>query len=85
MATLVARTVAYVRGAALPKGGNVFADDAGSTHQAAINRLAEAGIVQGKSPGLYAPRAPVRRSAMASFLQRTMDVLVAAGTTTPPR
>jgi hypothetical protein len=84
MATLVARTVAYVRGAALPKGGNVFADDAGSTHQAAINRLAEAGIVQGKSPGLYAPRAPVRRSAMASFLQRTMDVLVAAGTTTPP-
>jgi Phosphodiester glycosidase/S-layer homology domain len=84
MATLLARTVAYLRDGALPKGGNVFADDAGSAHEAAINRLARAGIVQGRSPGLYAPRAPVRGGAMASFLQRTMEVLVAAGLTTPP-
>ncbi|HSK96064.1 MAG TPA: phosphodiester glycosidase family protein, partial [Euzebyales bacterium] len=84
MATLLARTVAYVRGSALRKGGNVFADDAGSAHEVAINRLVRAGIVQGRSPGLYAPRAPVRRGAMASFLQRTMEVLVAAGITAPP-
>jgi hypothetical protein len=84
MATLLSRTVAHVRGRALPAGGNLFADDAGSPHEAAINRLARAGVVQGRSPGLYAPRAPVRRAAMASFLQRTMEVLVAAGITAPP-
>jgi hypothetical protein len=84
MAALLVRSLAYVRGTGLPRGGNLFADDAGSAHEAAINRLATAGIVQGKSPGLYAPRALVRRGGMASFLQRTMDVLVAAGMTAPP-
>jgi Phosphodiester glycosidase/S-layer homology domain len=84
MATLLARTIAHVRGNALPGGRDVFADDAGTTHEAAINTLARAGIVQGTSPGLYAPGAPVRRGAMASFLQRTMELLVASGTTRPP-
>jgi hypothetical protein len=84
MASLLARTVSYIRDRALPEGGNVFADDGGSTHENAINRLAGAGIAQGSSPGLYRPDAPVRRGAMASFLQRTMELLVAAGTTAPP-
>lgn len=84
MAALLDRTVAHVRQRALPDGGNVFADDAGSTHEAAINRLAEAGIAQGRSPGLFGPRRGVRRGAMASFLQRTVEVLAADGTTRPP-
>jgi hypothetical protein len=85
MATLLARTVAYIRDRPLAHGGNVFADDAASMHEPAINRLARAGIAQGSSPGLYRPNAPVQRGAMASFLQRTMELLVAAGTTAPPR
>lgn len=84
MASLLARTVAYIRRRPLAQGGDVFADDGASTHESAINRLARAGIAQGSSPGFYGPNAPVHRGAMASFLQRTMELLVAAGTTTPP-
>jgi hypothetical protein len=84
MASLLDRTIAYVRNTPLAAGGNVFADDTGVTHEAAINRLARAGIVQGRSPGLYAPDAPVERAAMASFLQRTVEVFAAAGMTRPP-
>lgn len=85
MATLLVRATTYIRGRALGRGGNVFADDNGSTHEAAINRLAEAGVTEGSSPGLYRPDRAVTRGAMASFLQRTMQVLVASGTTRPPR
>lgn len=84
MASLLDRAVAYQRGRPLAAGDDVFADDTGSTHEAAINRLAAAGVAQGRSPGLYGPQAAVRRGAMASFLQRTMELLVAAGTTAPP-
>jgi hypothetical protein len=84
MASLLDRSLRHIRGRGLADGDNVFADDTGSTHEAAINRLAAAGIAQGRSAGLYAPSAPVRRAAMASFLQRTMEVLVANGTTAPP-
>jgi hypothetical protein len=84
MASLLDRSLRHIRDRRLGEGGDVFADDAGSTHEGAINRLAAAGIVQGTSAGLYAPSAPVRRAAMASFLQRTMEVLVANGATAPP-
>lgn len=84
MATLLDRTVTFVRQRALRDGGNVFADDTSLTHETAINRLAAAGIAQGRSPGLFGPRRAVRRGAMASFIQRTMEVLVAGGTTRPP-
>lgn len=84
MASLLDRSIRHIRGRGLADGDNVFADDAGSTHEAAINRLAAAGIAQGRSAGLYGPSAPVRRAAMASFMQRTMELLVANGTTAPP-
>lgn len=85
MASLLDRSIAYVRSRTLADGRNVFADDTGSTHEAAINRLAAAGIVGGRWTGLYAPREPVRRSTMTAFLQRTMELLVAEDTTAPPR
>jgi len=85
MASLLDRTITWVRREALRDGGNVFADDAGSRHEAAANRLARAGVAQGRSPGLFGPDAPVRRGAMASFLLRTVEVLAAGGTTAPPR
>jgi hypothetical protein len=84
MAALLDRTATYLRRQPLDRGGNVFADDTGTTHEAAINRLAAAGVAQGRSPGLFGPRRAVRRGAMASFLQRTMEVLAADGTTRPP-
>lgn len=85
MASLLDRTVTWIRRSALTAGGNVFADDAGSVHETAANRLARAGIAQGRSPGLFAPGGAVRRGAMASFLLRTVEVLAVDGTTAPPR
>jgi hypothetical protein len=84
MASLLDRAVTYIRGRKLADGGNVFADDSRSTHEDAINRLANAGIVQGRSPGLYGPHTAVRRGAMTAFAQRTMELFVAAGTTASP-
>jgi hypothetical protein len=45
-----------------------FGDDNGTTHERNINRLAEAGVLTGRSPGVYAPEEPVSRGAMAKFL-----------------
>ena len=84
MASLLDRTITWVRREALRDGRDVFADDAGSRHEAAANRLARAGVTEGRSPGLFGPDAAVRRGAMASFLLRTVEVLAAGGTTAPP-
>lgn len=84
MASLLDRTLTHIRGAPLRAGGNVFADDTGSVHEAAANRLARAGIAQGRSPGLLRPDGAVSRGAMASFLMRTVELLAAQGTTTAP-
>jgi hypothetical protein len=50
-----------------------FADDAGSIHEADINRVAQAGITLGCAPGSYCPHAFVTRGQMAAFLHRAMD------------
>ena len=47
-----------------------FGDDAGSLHEADINRIATAGISNGCQPGLYCPTSPVTREQMAAFLHR---------------
>lgn len=48
-----------------------FSDDDGSTHEASINRLAQAGITTGRADGGFGPSDPVSRAQMASFLART--------------
>jgi len=64
----------------LPAAGtDYFPDDAGSVHEADINRLAAAGISNGCGGGLYCPTAPVTREQMASFLARALG-LAPAGT-----
>ena len=50
-----------------------FSDDNGQTHEADINKLAEAGISGGCAEGLYCPTAPVFREQMASFLSRALE------------
>jgi len=47
-----------------------FGDDNGTTHEGAINRVAEAGITGGCAAGRYCPDAPVTREQMAAFLHR---------------
>ena len=70
MATLLARTLSDLT----PATADYFADDDGSRHEDSINVLAENGIAQGCSTGLFCPNDPVRRSAMASFLARSLQL-----------
>lgn len=51
-----------------------FTDDDGSTHEANINKLADAGITLGFAGGIYKPNDPVRRDHMASFLARALGL-----------
>jgi subtilisin family serine protease len=51
-----------------------FTDDNGNIHEAAINRLAEAGVTTGCGGGKYCPSAPVARDQMASFLVRAFEL-----------
>lgn len=72
MAAWMARAFALIASHELPAATvDYFTDDA-ALHEADINRLAAAGIVQGTSPGVYSPRIGVRRDQMASYLARTL-------------
>lgn len=51
-----------------------FDDDAGSVHEAAINRIAAAGITTGCGGRRYCPDEPVTREQMASFLVRAFSL-----------
>ncbi|MBW3659315.1 MAG: S-layer homology domain-containing protein [Actinobacteria bacterium] len=84
MATFLARSLEHRLGQPLAATRDWFADDESSPHQANINRVAEAGIATGTSTGVYAPAQQVRRDQMASFLARTLALLVDEGVTTPP-
>ncbi|MTV25115.1 hypothetical protein FTX61_06745 [Nitriliruptoraceae bacterium ZYF776] len=53
-----------------------YPDTAGNTHEVAIAQLEELGIVQGRADGSYAPASSVTRAQMASFLVRTMEVVL---------
>jgi hypothetical protein len=47
-----------------------FTDDETSTHENAINRVAEAGITSGCTATTFCPKQAVTRGQMAAFLQR---------------
>jgi spore germination protein YaaH len=49
-----------------------FTDDDGTTHEAAINRLAEAGIASGCAANRFCPTQVVTREQMAAFLHRAL-------------
>ena len=75
MATFIARVV-HASEATLPSADTSF-DDVGSDfiHADAIERLATAGIVQGRGDGTFAPTAGVTRAQMASFLRRAYEFI----------
>jgi len=54
-----------------------FLDDAGSTFESAINRIAEAGVTQGCNPPAndrFCPDRNVNRGQMAAFIQRSVNL-----------
>jgi subtilisin family serine protease len=80
MATFLVRTYEYRTSLDLPGIQPRFTDVAG-VHAPSINAVAAAGITGGTTPTTYEPASTVRRDQMASFLARTLDVLVQTGTT----
>jgi hypothetical protein len=54
--------------------GDRFWDDEGTTHEANINKVAEAGITSGCGAGRYCPTSLVTRAQMASFLAKALDL-----------
>src|SRR5690606_36696077 len=59
-----------------------FDEGAGSTHEEAIDRVAETGMATGTGGRRISPNAPVRRDQIASFLTRALEL---AATPPPPR
>lgn len=84
MATVLVRAHRAIAGTTLPDGVRYFNDTTGNTHEVNINRAAEAGIAAGVSPGTFAPKGRVTRGQMATFISRTLDLLVDAGEVPAP-
>ncbi len=84
MATFLTRAYEARIGVALPADGDYFGDDNGTTHEQRTNAAAAAGFTGGLRDGSYGPTVTIRRDAMATFLARVLDRLVADGQTTPP-
>jgi hypothetical protein len=78
MAAFIARSIEEVLQDELPRAEGLFDDIAGTTHEESIEKLATAGIVQGRD-GSYHPGDATTRAQMASFIARAMDYLVNAG------
>jgi hypothetical protein len=79
MATFLAGLVTRSGGTLPEPTRDHFSDDDGSVHEDAINRLAEAGVVLGRSPGRFEPGAAVTRAQMAAFLVRGYDLRASQG------
>jgi hypothetical protein len=72
MAAFLARTL-DLADRALPSGSSGFRDTRGHPFERDINRVAAAGITQGRPDGTFAPNDRVTRAQMASFLVRAME------------
>jgi uncharacterized repeat protein (TIGR01451 family) len=87
MAKMLFNAHRVITGTALPAGPDAFTDDtnggdphaAGTDDEAAINALAQAGVVQGTGSSLYNPTGTVTRGQFASFFVRIMQILVTGG------
>ena len=84
MASFLERVLRHRIDAPLLVTRDHFSDDDGSVHERAINAVAEARVTGGRADGSYAPVEPVRRIQMASFLARSLALLVEGGHTAPP-
>jgi hypothetical protein len=82
MAKFIVNAYQHVSKRQLPRDQNAFQDDNGNVLEQFINASAQAGFTGGRE-GRYEPAASVQRDAMASFLARPLDLMVAEGTTRP--
>ena len=57
-----------------PASTDFFVDDETSTHEAAINAVAQAGITTGCASDQFCPKEVVTRAQMAAFLARALDL-----------
>jgi hypothetical protein len=83
MAKFLVLSLEHRTGARLPSSADRFADDNGNTHEHNINRAAAAGLTGGTTSSTYGPALPVRRDQMASFLARSLALLVDSGAAAP--
>lgn len=76
MATFLVSTYQHLTGTQLTASRDYFSDDNGTTHEASINKAAEAGFAGGVGDGRFAPSGSVRRDQMASFISRMIGLAV---------
>jgi hypothetical protein len=82
MASFIARML-QVAGVELPSDPDAsWPDVTGGPHRLAIEQLTDLGIVQGRG-GLYAPADEVTRAQMASFLVRSLELILDEDLTAP--
>ena len=79
MAAFLVRAYELATGRALTASASSFTDVAGSPFAVEIGKVAALGVTQGATATTYAPGQPVRRDQMASFLARTLNLLLARG------
>lgn len=85
MAALLVRTYEHATSTTLPRALDEFDDDNGTTHEAAIDKAANAGFAAGTTLSSYQPGGDVRRDQMATFLARVSNRLVTHGRMTLPQ
>ena len=74
MATFITNLIETATDRELDAGDDdAFDDIDGNTHQQAINKLANAGVVIGTGDSQYSPNDNVRRDSMATFIARAID------------
>ena len=83
MATFLVRAQEYATGQELPVAVLPFADVRAGEHAVNIAKAVVAGITVGTSPLSFEPDRGVRRDQMASFMSRSLDLLVQRGKTAP--
>jgi hypothetical protein len=79
LAALAVRGIEYRTVRSMPPGPDHFTDDDGTTHEASIDKAAEAGIAAGRSSDVFEPHTPVRRDQAASVLLRGFELLLDNG------
>jgi len=84
MATFLVRAHDLVAARDLVADGSRFGDDTGSVHEASIDKCATAGLAGGTGSGSFSPLEPVSRAQLASFLARSLDLLVSTGEVDAP-
>lgn len=85
LASVVQRSLMLFDGAALVASEVGFGDDDGSTHEPAIDALAQLRLLAGTTSQVeFRPAATVTRAQLAAFASRMADLLVATGETTAP-